>query len=204
MYNRQSSLSVLQGFVSECDSIGSILLVKHEVEINWSQMYKSTKEKTKAIGEVYTVYNKGIEEYWFDRAKFLSQNISNLRHMCKENEVFSVASLVETKNKQYFHFALMNLHPRSGVTLQDLNNYLKYISGDRKGVLVKTDRYFHYIGYYLLTNKEWLRFLGKILIPFVFVNPGYIGYSLLRGYCCIRLTAANKVKKVIPYVIKEV
>ncbi len=204
MSNRRSSLSALQGFVANCDNIRSILLVKHEAAINWSQVYKTTQERTKAITEVYTAYNKRIEEYWFESAEFLSQNMSDLKLMCKENEVFSAASLVETDNKQYFHLALMNLHPRSGVDVQDIINYLKDISGNRKGVLLKTDRYFHYIGYYLLTNDEWLKFLGKMLTPFVFVSPGYIGYSLLRGYCCIRLTATKEIKKIVPYVIKEV
>lgn len=203
MSNR-SSLNTLQDFVAKCDNIRNVLLVKHEAALNWSQVYTTTRERTKAITEVYTEYNKDRKEYWLERAEFLSQNMSDLKLMCKENEVFSAASLVEADNKQYFHLPLMNLHPRSGVTIQDLINYLKDISGNRKGVLLRTDRYFHYIGFYLLTNDEWLKFLGKMLVPFVFVSPGYIGYSLLRGYCCVRLTAAKEIKKITPYVIKEV
>ncbi len=204
MKYKQSSLDALQNFVSECHVIRSILLVRHEVSLNWSQAYTTTRERTKAIEEAYAPYHKHIEEYWFERVQFLDVTLRDLELMCNSREVFSVASLVRTDEKEYCHLPVMNFHPRRGVTLNDLVEYIEYVSANRKGILLRTDRYFHYIGFYLLTHDEWLKFLGKMLIPFIFVNPGYIGYSLLRGYCCIRLTAAKEVKKITPYVIKEV
>ncbi len=204
MKNRQLSLNILQDFIAQCDNVRNILLLKHEVALNWSQIYKTTHERRKAIKEVYAEYNKDVKEYWLEKSEFLRQSVKDLELACKEKEVFSVASLVEANNKSYLHLPLMNLHPRSGVTVKELIIYLKDISSNRKGVLLRTGRYFHYIGYYLLTNEEWITFLGKMLAPFIFVNPGYIGYSLLRGYCCIRLTAAKEIKKVTPYKIKEV
>lgn len=201
---KQSSLDVLQKFVSECHVIRNILLVRHEVSLNWSQIYTTTRERTKAVREAYAPYHRYAKEYWFERAQFLDVTLRDLELMCNSREVFSAASLVKTDKGESCHLPLMNFHPRTGVTLNDLVKYMEYVAPNRKGVLLMTDRYFHYIGFYLLTPDEWSKFLGKMLIPFIFVNPGYVGYSLLRGYCCIRLTAAKEIKKITPYVIKEI
>lgn len=204
MKYKPSSLDALQNFVSESHVIRSLLLIRHEACLNWSQLYTTTGERSKAIHGAYASYHRHIDEYWFDRVSFLDVTLRDLELRCNSREVFSVASLVRTDEKGYYHLPVMNLHPRRGVTLNGLVEYIKYVSANRKGVLLRTDRYFHYMGFYLLTHDEWLKFLGKMLIPFIFVNPGYIGYSLLRGYCCIRLTAAEEIKRITPYVIKEI
>lgn len=203
MRYKETALDRLKDFIAERDDVQRILCLKHKVARNWSQMHKTTYERTRAIHEVFTQYDKHVYEYWMDRAKFLELGNADLKRMCEDSEVLSVASLVETRGQQTAHLPLMNFHPRTGVTVEHIADYLKYISHNRQGVILKTDRYYHYIGFYLLTNDEWIRFLGKMLVPFVFVNPGYIGYSLLRGYCCIRLTNANEIKRITPYVIME-
>jgi len=138
--------------------------------LNWSQAYRTTRERTKAIREAYASYYKHIEKHWLERNQFLDVTLHNLELMCSDMEVFSVASLVRTDKKGYCHLLVMNFHPQSGVTLKNLVEYIKHISGGRKGVLLRTDCYYHYIGFYLLTHDEWLQFVGKMLVPFIFVK----------------------------------
>ena len=95
---------------------------------------------------------------------------------------------------------MMNFHP-DNVSLDAINESLKIICPNSKGVILETGRFFHYYGMSLLSEEKWLQFMAEFLMPCVVVSPRYVGHSLYDGYCSLRLTTDTKYKTKIPEVI---
>jgi hypothetical protein len=75
------------------------------------------------------------------------------------------------------------------------------VTANLPGYLLRSGRYFHYYGVALLTPQEWLRFLASFLMPCTLVSPRYIGHSLHRGFCTLRLNAVPPLKPEIPQLV---
>ncbi len=114
--------------------------------------------------------------------------------------MWSFCSKVECKGGKYKHIPMMNFHP-DNVSLDAINESLKIICPNSKGVILETGRFFHYYGMSLLSEEKWLQFMAEFLMPCVVVSPRYVGHSLYDGYCSLRLTTDTKYKTKIPEVI---
>ncbi|MBN1630052.1 MAG: hypothetical protein JW990_09825 [Thermoleophilia bacterium] len=102
---------------------------------------------------------------------------------------------------QVGHLALMNLHPVGFDDAHELSEAVRLVVDGTSGYLLSSGRYFHYYGQRLLSVPDWPRFLSQFLMPCVLVSPRYIGHSLYRGFCSLRLNAAPPAKPVTPSLI---
>jgi len=48
------------------------------------------------------------------------------------------------------------------------------------------------VGATLLSNDEWVRFMGRALLLAPFVDARFIAHRLLDGECCLRVFAKSK------------
>jgi hypothetical protein len=70
--------------------------------------------------------------------------------------------------------------------------------------LVRSGRYYHYYGLGLLSGPDWLDFVAQFLMPCVMVSPRYVGHSLIRRFCSLRLNAVPPHKPATPRVVSTV
>ena len=96
---------------------------------------------------------------------------------------------------------MMNFHPEN-ISTNEIIKILKHICKEKHGVFLKSGRYYHYYGNFLLSEKQWENFVTEFLMPTILVSPRYIGHRLNNGYCTLRLTTDKKYKPKIPRAIK--
>lgn len=190
----QNSLEVAQIIVRNHPQIASIKLISHNVGINWRQKYRSKNEKIENL-------TSGLErarpksQKIYSRKKFELLTLENLGKL-PDNEVWSITSKVVCSDGTEKHIPMMNFH--SDVSLADIKKMVKKITKNSKGVILKSGRFHHYFGDYLLNENEWLRFMADFLMPSILVSPRYIGHRLHNGYCTLRLTIDKRYKPVMP------
>ena len=148
-------------------------------------------------GGITNVYN-------LDRDVYLNLDLSRFTKDFSEYEVLSFCSKVKLKDGSLRHIAMMNFHPEENVDLTHIRRAIQYICGSREGVLLDSGRYYHYWGNFLLSEIEWMKFLGDFLMPTVIVSPRYIGHQLFNGSCTLRLTSDLTYKPQVPTVIETI
>jgi hypothetical protein len=53
----------------------------------------------------------------------------------------------------------------------------------------------------LLSRPAWLAFFGQFLMPTTMVSPRYVGHSMARRFCALRLNALPPYRPVVPRVV---
>jgi len=195
---QENSLEVFQTIVKNFPKIKSVKIISHKVEINWRQLHKEPKEKINNIAEAIE-HPKLIKEKIYERENFLNLTLQNLEHL-SNNEVWSLTSKVLCDDGTDKHIPMMNFHPID-ISLEEIKQAIKIICGENNGIILSSGRFFHYYGNFLLTEKEWEKFMIDFLMPCVLVSPRYVGHRLNNGYCTLRLTADKEYKTTIPKVI---
>lgn len=202
----QNSLEVCQTIIAHHSKIELVRLISHETAINWRQRYSEAKEKMSYLAECLE-HAVPLRERWYRREEFSNLNISDL-NAADSKQVWSVNSRIQCYGTEgfslayYMHLPMMNFHLEKGVTKDDMLKAIEYICPSKKGVLLESGRYYYYYGDFLLTEKEWYKFLAEFLMSCILVSPRYIGHALNDGYCSLRLTAEPVYKPKIPEVIK--
>jgi hypothetical protein len=195
-----TSLNVLREIVSRHLEIDSLTLVLHSVAINWRQKFDTDIQKLSHINESL-IQKIPVQRKNVSRQDFL-QIDSDTLFMCAKNQVWSLTSKVKTSDGRFMHLPMMNFHPHNGVSVDDIVNFINFAITKNNGAILHSGRYYHYYGDYLLTEKQWIDFNAKFLMPCIFVSPRYIGHVLQDGYSSLRLTADDKYKPTVPNVIR--
>lgn len=65
---------------------------------------------------------------------------------------------------------------------------------------MESGRSYHYYGCELLSEEEWIVFLGKSLLMSGYTDDRYIGHQLVDGHCVLRLSS-RKSKANVPMVV---
>jgi hypothetical protein len=99
---------------------------------------------------------------------------------------------------------LMNLHPVGFRSPDELCRALYTVCQGCPGLLLSSGRFYHYYGFRVLNHPAWLQFLAQLLMPCTLVSPRYVGHSLYRGFCALRLNKVAPHKAVVPHVIGRV
>lgn len=194
----QNSIDVCKLIVKKHPEIQSVKIIAHKVERNWRQKYRTDRDKLKRITDSL-LHSKPVKIKILNRNQFLNLELSNLENL-KNNEVWSMTSVVSCANGKQYHIPMMNFHPYRK-NLSEIEKSVKIICKEYKGVILDSGRYFHYYGNALLTNEEWTKFIADFLMPCILVSPRYIGHRLNDGYCSLRLTTDKKYKTKTPRVV---
>lgn len=175
-------------------------LIVHESRLNWRQRHATIRERVRNLpqgllqdgpfcGQLVGLGN--FEEAF----ELIVDQVDGL-------DVVSVSSRLFDHGGNFIgHLAIMNLHPDG---LDGVDAVVAAVAATTEhipGYLLSSGRYYHYYGKRLLTGGEWQRFLARFLMPCVLVSPRYIGHSLFRGFCTVRLTSARPYKPTVPRVV---
>lgn len=171
----------------------------HPVGVNWRQRHTSPRQKIEALEESL---RHGPRDTFLLEAGDRAGLAEHLRRAGGRRLALSVTSRVwDAAGGLAGHLALMNLHPEGFRGAGELAEAVRLTAGGTPGYLLESGRYFHYYGRRLLTGAEWQGFLAQFLMPCVLVSPRYIGHSLDRGFCTLRLNAAPGAKPMVPRVV---
>jgi hypothetical protein len=172
-----------------------IELIRHGVGVNWRQRFRTPREQIRALDE--SVSHQG--PFYGDRVSIRDLAPTLAKGVGISSSALSVVSRVwDVGGRQVGHLALMNLHPVGFTSGDELRRAIDHVTGGSPGYLVSSGRYFHYYGIQLLSSEAWLRFLAQFLMPCVLVSPRYIGHSIYRGFCALRLNAVPPHKATLP------
>jgi hypothetical protein len=195
----QNALDVCKVIIDHQQDISIVRLIAHKVDTNWRQRYTTTPEKLEYMLEGFE-HPQPIKDQEYSREEFSQLTLDDLYNLGK-NQVWSITSRVQCANKKTKHLPMMNFHLEGG-SKEDIKKALKYICGDKRGVLLDSGRFQHYYGDFLLDENEWIKFMAEFLMPTILVSPRYIGHRLHDGYCTLRLTADDQYKPKIPEVVE--
>jgi hypothetical protein len=177
-----------------------IELIKHNVGLNWRQRYATPRSRVLALKE--SLVHEGPFEGQLVEAGVLGALLAELKSTGTSGTALSVTSRIWSRERRFVgHLALMNLHPEGFGSFTELADAVREVSGGHAGYLLYSGRFFHYYGRQLLAEDEWPRFMGEFLMPCNLVSPRYIGHSLNRGFCALRLNAVSPQKPVAPRLI---
>lgn len=180
--------------------VETITLVKHKVGLNWTQKYTTPEMRRKHLLEAYAV--RPMREYRFSKREFLNGDYGEICRRLDGDDVLSVVSRVEAAKGSHMHIPLMNFHPEGSFGLKEIKKALARACPRKHGALLKSGRFYHYYGDFLMSQREWEAFLGLFLIPVHLVHPSYIGHGLKYGYNTLRLTSGKTYKTKTPTVVK--
>lgn len=173
--------------------------ILHDVGVNWRQRNVASRQKVEALDE--SLLHGSIESFLVrvgDHA-----DVARLFGIAQRRGLaLSIASRVLDGGRRFVgHIALMNLHPEGFLSRRELEDAIMRVTGNIPGYVLGSGRYFHYYGAKLLTQDEWIDFLAQFLMPCTMVSQRYIGHSLIRGFCCLRLNSSTPHKPTVPSVL---
>jgi hypothetical protein len=170
-------------------------LLRHEVSLNWRQRYPNPRRQISALRE--SLRHDGP----FDGTRFAVHGLhrSLAEQLATTQSALSITSRVWNGQGEHVgHLALMNLHPVGFRAVREMRAAIEQVTDGLPGYLLASGRYFHFYGKALLTVESWLLFLAQFLMPCVLVSPRYVGHSLHRGFCTLRLNSVSPVKPSVP------
>jgi|GEM_PF-2297550 len=199
-----NSLEVIQSIIANHKLQNHTFhLVPHQALINWRQKYTTTQKKIDHISEnkilepIKTFSVKGSE-----LSELGQQDLG--KYTNRDNELVSISSEVRSSSGKISHLPMMNLHLDEYLSLPQLAVALSDICDQRRIWLVKTDRYYHVYGDFLLEENEWEDWNIRFLLAVILVSPRYIGYSFLRRCNLLRLNKGKVIKKKVPTVFTTI
>ncbi|MFA6981609.1 MAG: hypothetical protein WC243_01110 [Patescibacteria group bacterium] len=148
--------------------------------------------------------------HWIKKKLLYDENyIDNLLEKHNEQTQIGIFDRVLLESGEYKHIPMMDFDiEKSPSNLELLVARLKN-SEIKEGWIVESGASYHYFGSSLLTETEWVDFIGRCLLTSVVHNrqniqqiadPRFIGHSLRRGGCNLRITTRAD-KTFVPRVI---
>jgi len=102
-------------------------------------------------------------------------------------QMLAMCSKVQLKKGTTEHIPMMDFRcPVSPHSLQLVSTIAKLFDVG-KGFIVETDRSYHFYGSELLTEQEWLKFLGRALQFSPIVDRAWIAHQLIDLCCNLRI-----------------
>jgi hypothetical protein len=178
-------------------------LITHKVSANWRQRHPTVRDKVLALTE--SLVHEGPHHGRRVTIAEVTEMSAELDRASRRGVALSVTSRVwDETGRLLGHMALMNLHPEGFVDVEELSAAMADITEHMPGYLLDSGRFFHYYGKRLLTPAEWVRFLAQFLMPCTVVSPRYIGHSMERGFCSLRLNAVAPDKPFTPRLVRTI
>ncbi len=150
---------------------------------------------------------------WVDCSFFTGKNnLNKIGNRLEPDEQIALSSRVLLLNGEYANIPLMEFSLKKSE--QNLNIIKERLihSKSVSGWLLETGSSYHFYGNAVLTDNEWIDFMGKCLLTSIvhtrddieqIADTGFIGHSLRRGCATLRITTRAD-KDFIPRVVEYV
>jgi hypothetical protein len=117
-----------------------------------------------------------------------------------QHEVIALCSKCKLTNGMQVHIPMMDFRIEPSTTnLQNIKVALKTIE-EKRGAILESGKSYHYIGFTLMKENEWLKFLARCLLLAPFTDSRYIAHRILEGLGSLRINAGT-LKPVTPFTV---
>jgi hypothetical protein len=132
----------------------------------------------------------GIAETRFAvMADGFADKIRELAESRPTGQILAMCSDVQLKTGETKHIPMIDFRcPVSPHSLQLISKVAKLLDVG-KGFIVETDRSYHFYGAELLTERQWLQFLGRALQFSPIVDRAWIAHQLIDTCCNLRIAS---------------
>jgi len=185
-------------------------IVKANLEISsiYLRIYTSTKAlEEEPIRQIRISVTRMIhhgnpdleERIILNREEITPKNLNIIADALSERRALSVCSIVKCSDRaEIFHIPMMDFRcEASPENLEKIKEFLTIIG--QRGIILASGRSYHFYGVELLSEKNWLNFLGKCLLfidpkdpNYIYTDPRYIGHRLMDGYAMLRISKEPK------------
>ena len=133
-------------------------------------------------------FHQGIEQTRFSvNVKELTIGVmAELAKRSGSDRVFSICSQVELMNDSIKHIPMMDFQCRKSSRSLELVVSIVRRFGIGAGVILETDRSYHFYGSQLLSHSELAPFLGRALLFAPIVDQAWIAHQLIDMCCALR------------------
>ena len=139
-------------------------------------------------------------QYKLRRGEITVEKIREITGSLGEDCVLGVMSKVRA-GRSRLHIPMMDFDYRKCEARWDIiESFFRQI--DQEGIIIHSGRAYHFYGFRLLNEKEWLDFLGKCLLSEL-VDERYVGHRLIDGCGILRISACP-LRPMVPAVITVV
>lgn len=176
-------------------------LIEHAVAENWRQRHDTPRKQIDALP--HSLVHAGPFAGNLVRVGEARSHMPALAGDSSARAISVTSRVWDEKGQHVGHLAIMNLHPVGFRDNEEVRGAVGQVVNGQPGHLLGSGRYLHYYGRWLLGVTDWPRFLSQFLMPCVLVSPRYIGHSLHRGFCALRLNAAPPHKPTVPALIQD-
>ncbi|KUK75916.1 MAG: hypothetical protein XD93_1200 [candidate division WS6 bacterium 34_10] len=157
--------------------------------------------------------NELNKEFWVSKQNFLEDGfLESLSNKFSKDVQIGLFSRVSVGYEGDKHIPMMDLEiSKSRVNLKKIISRFTHL-GLNDGWLLETGNSYHYYGRTLIEDDKWIsNFLSRCLLTSIvnsrsdiedIVDSRYVGHSLRRGSCCLRLTTWDD-KSFVPKVVYD-
>jgi hypothetical protein len=119
-----------------------------------------------------------------------------------KHHALSICSLVKKKNSdERFHLPIMDMRCKpTAANLEKCKYAFNHLGFP--GIILNSGKSYHYYGLKILSQEEWVSFMGKCLLLTPLSDVRYVGHRLMEGLGDLRITEKNGVSPRIISIIK--
>ncbi len=105
-----------------------------------------------------------------------------------ESRALAVTSRVSLRDHTKRHIPMVDFRCDPEITCpQKISEWMREID-PCGGVILRTTNSFHYYGKSLLTDRQWVNFIGHCLLLVPDVDVRYLGHRLIEGWSALRIS----------------
>lgn len=156
---------------------------------------------------------RGRNPFWLTREQILRDGIlGQIEGNMEESEQLAISSKVRLVSEETAHLPMMDFEiGKDEAGLTKVKTRLKQV-GIANGYILESGKSYHFYGRDVLSQEQWLDFMGKCLLTSIVhtrenieqvADPRYIGHSLRRGCNTLRVTSRGE-KVFVPKVVSKI
>lgn len=132
-----------------------------------------------------------IRTYRVPRERVIASTFERYVASLQPDEVLAVLSEVKLADGTWAHLPMADFACRD--TEADLRKVLTAIRalGHNSGVVVRSGESFHFYGFQILSEAEWLASLGRFLLLAPIIDVRYIAHRIIDRVCTLRVCAGG-------------
>lgn len=161
-----------------------------------------TDESDTLINEAikHDVTHEAFERFELTPEDLCSGALQRKAYSLPENVVIALCSNCRTEDGTIMHLPMMDF--RSEPSAQNLRTVKKAIAEVTAvgGAILESGRSYHYLGFSLVHEREWLSFLAKCLLLSPLTDIRYIAHRMLEGIGALRISTCTR-KPYMPKVV---
>ena len=179
----------LEAIIRKLPEIDSFTVVRYRDKLRLPERTtaQSTEDPSKFIAQAAVHDDEGDQPESLPRTA-LGPELWERLFKLPTNFVLAASSKVQLKDGNVAHLPMIDFKCAPTERNIELAKKAFVKIGQTDGVLLNSGNSFHYYGERLMTEREWIVFLGHCLLLSDFIDTRYVGHALINNECRLRLS----------------